>query len=242
MNLEQILNFRRSVRVYDENKPINPEVVKHCIELATLAPTSSNMQLWEFYHITDKETLAKISKACFDQKAAKTAMEMVVFVTRQDLHRKRAKAVLEFEKTNIRTYSPPDRQQKRLKDRYLYYGKVMPFIYTRFFGILGFFRKMVSYSVGLFRPMMYQLSESDMRVVVHKTCGLAAQTFMIAMAEQGYDTCPMEGFDSRRVKNILKLPYGAEINMVISCGIRKGNEGIWGERFRVPFDEVYKRI
>jgi hypothetical protein len=27
--------------------------------------------------------------------------------------------------------------------------------------------------------------------------------------------------------------------MVISCGIRKGNEGIWGERFRVPFEEVY---
>ena len=65
---------------------------------------------------------------------------------------------------------------------------------------------------------------------------------MIVMAEQGYDTCPMEGFDSRRVKNILKLPYGAEINMIISCGKRKGNEGIWGERYRVPFDEVYKRI
>ena len=35
---------------------------------------------------------------------------------------------------------------------------------------------------------------------MHKTCALAAQTFMLAMSNEGYDTCPMEGFDSRRVK------------------------------------------
>ena len=74
--------------------------------------------------------------------------------------------------------------------------------------------------------------------MVHKTCDLAAQTFMLAMANQKYDTCPMEGFDSRKVKDILKLPHGAEINMVISCGIR-ANNGIWGDRMRLPFDEVY---
>ncbi len=95
--------------------------------------------------------------------------------------------------------------------------------------------------VGLFRPITYQVSENDVRVVVHKTCALAAQTFMLAMANEGYDTCPMEGFDSKRVKNILELPRGAEINMIVSCGIRdKG--GVWGDRMRIPFDEVYKRI
>lgn len=36
MNLEEVLNFRRSVRRYDKNKPIDPEKVKHCLELATL--------------------------------------------------------------------------------------------------------------------------------------------------------------------------------------------------------------
>lgn len=38
MNLEEVLNFRRSVRRYDKNKPIDPEKVKHCLELATLLP------------------------------------------------------------------------------------------------------------------------------------------------------------------------------------------------------------
>lgn len=242
MSLEQILNFRRSVRYFDETKELDTEKVKHCIELATLAPNSSNMQLWEFYHITEPERLKKMSHACLNQRAAETAKQIVVFVTRRDLHRKRAKAVLEFEKGNIARNSPPERQEKRLKDRQLYYGKLMPFIYSRFFFVLGWLRKILATSISLFRPMTTAVSESDMRVVVHKTCGLAAQTFMLAMAEQGYDTCPLEGFDSRRVKKLLNLPCSAEINMVIPCGIRKGTRGIWGERFRVPFEDVYKRI
>jgi nitroreductase len=64
---------------------------------------------------------------------------------------------------------------------------------------------------------------------------------MLSMAAEKYDTCPMEGFDSLRVKKILNLPKSAEINMIIACGIRKP-EGIFTERIRVPFNEVYKKI
>lgn len=242
MNLEEVLNFRRSVRVFDKGRPLDPEKVKHCLELAALAPNSSNMQLWEFYQITQPGLMAKISKACLDQTAASTASEIVVFVTRQDLYRQRARFVLDFEKGNIRRNSPMERQEKRIRDRELYYGKVMPFLYARFFGILGFFRVVLAKVVGLFRPMVREVSECDMRVVVHKSCALAAQTFMIAMANEGYDTCPLEGFDSTQIKKLLKLPHGAGINMVIGCGIRDGNKGIWGERGRVPFEEIYHRI
>ncbi|WP_291593557.1 nitroreductase family protein [Bacteroides sp.] len=242
MNLEEILNYRRSVRVYDKEKQIAPERVKHCLELATLAPNSSDMQLWEFYHITQPEMLAKVSRACLDQKATSTASQVVVFVVRRDAYKKRARFVLEFERENIRRYSPKERQEKRIKDRELYYGTLMPFVYARFFGILGLFRKLLANIISIFRPMMLEVSENDTRVVAHKSCALAAQTFMIAMANEGYDTCPLEGLDSRRLKRVLKLPHGAEINMVISCGIRDGNKGIWGERCRVPFDEVYHKI
>ena len=242
MNLDEVLNYRRSVRVYDKEKKIDTERVKHCLELATLAPNSSDMQLWEFYHITQPELMAKVSRACLDQKATSTASQIVVFVTRRDLYRKRAKFVLDFETGNIRRNSPEDRQEKRIKDRELYYGKLMPFLYARFFRILGLLRSVLAKAIGLFRPIVREVSESDMRVVVHKSCALAAQTFMIAMANEGYDTCPLEGFDSKQMKKLLKLPHGAEVNMVIACGIRDGNKGIWGERGRVPFDEVYHRV
>ena len=87
---EEIVHYRRSVRHY-QNVEIDAEKVKHCIELATLSPNSSNMQLWEFYHVTEPEILKKLAVACLSQEAATTAKQMVVFVTRQDLHRKRAK-------------------------------------------------------------------------------------------------------------------------------------------------------
>lgn len=242
MNLQEVLEFRRSVRVYDDAQKIDTQIVKKCLALSTLAPSSSNMQLYEFYHITNPETLKKLSVACLDQTAASTAQELVVFVVRQDLYKKRSQEVLNFERENIRRNSPAERQEKRIKDREMYYGKIIPFLYARFFGVLGFVRKLIAVPVSFFRPMVLQVSENDTRIVAHKSCGLAAQTFMIAMANEEYDTCPMEGFDSKRVKNILNLPSSAEINMVISCGKRKGNEGIWGDRYRVPFEEVYKRI
>lgn len=234
MNLEEIINYRRSVRHY-KVEPLNSEKVKHCIELATLAPNSSNMQLWEFYHVVDTTILKKLSVACLNQGAATTAQQMVVFVTRQDLNRKRAAKILDLETQNILKNTPEVKQAKRIKTRKLYYRKVMPFLYMSFFGFCGIIRKIFVNIIGLFRPIVYQVSENDMRVVVHKTCALAAQTFMLAMANENYDTCPMEGFDSKKVKGILKLPYGAEINMVVSCGIRDEN-GVWGDRMRLPFD------
>ena len=240
MTFEEIINYRRSVRHY-KDLPIDSEKVKHCIELATLAPNSSNMQLWEFYHITDPEMLKKLSIACLNQESATTARQMVVFVTRQDLYRKRANKMLELETQNILKNSPKEKQEKRIKRWQLYYGKVMPFLYSRFFGILGIVRKTLMNIVGMFRVITYQVSENDMRVVVHKTCALAAQTFMLAMANESYDTCPMEGFNNRKVKHILNLPLGAEINMIVSCGIRE-ERGVWGDRMRVPFEDVYRKI
>ena len=240
MTLEEIINYRRSIRHY-KNDTIDIDKVKHCIELATLAPNSSNMQLWEFYHITNTEMLKKMAVACLNQESATTAQQMVVFVTRQDLYKRRAKKMLELETQNILKNSPKEKQEKRIKSWKMYYGKIMPFLYIRFLGVFGIIRKIIVNVIGLFRPIVYQVSENDMRVVVHKTCALAAQTFMLAMANEKYDTCPMEGFDSKKMKNILKLPYGAEINMVISCGIGE-EQGVWGERMRIPFEEVYRKI
>ncbi len=240
MTLTEVINYRRSVRNYKDIS-IDTEKVKHCIALATLAPNSSNMQLWEFYHITTPEILKQLAVACLSQASATTAQQMVIFVTRQDFYKKRAKEMMHLEMQNVQKNSPKEKQAKRIKNWKMYYGRVMPFLYARFFGFFGLVRKIAVSIVGLFRPIVYQVSENDMRVVVHKTCALAAQTFMLAMADEKYDTCPMEGFDSRKVKRILKLPYGAEVNMIISCGIREEN-GVWGDRMRIPFDEVYQEI
>lgn len=238
--VSEAINYRRSVRIFDADKQIDSSIVKKCIEQASLAPNSSNMQLWEFYHITSKETIKKIAPFCFNQNAARTAQELVVFVTRKDLWRKRAKANLKMI-DSLFPLKPESEQSSREKVSRRYYGKLIPFAYADFFGILGWFKYLMILITGLFRPIYREVRAKDMRVVVHKTCALAAENFMISMAAVGYDTCPMEGSDTWRVKRMLGLPLGAEINMIVSCGIRKP-EGVYGERFRIPFEEVYKNM
>ncbi|TCP23658.1 nitroreductase [Tenacibaculum skagerrakense] len=238
--VSEAINYRRSVRVYDSEQPIDTAIVKKCIEQATLAPNSSNMQLWEFYHITSREVIDKIVPLCFDQNAAKTAQQLVVVTVRKDLWPKRAKANLDY-LNKVFPPKPKAEQSNREKFAKKYYQKLIPTVYKDFFGLFGMLKYVITLVMGIFKPIYREVRSKDMRVVAHKSTALAAQTFMLSMAAEGYDTCPMEGSDTWRVKKVLGLPYGAEINMIISCGIRKP-EGVYGQRFRVPFEEVYKVV
>ena len=93
--VSEAINFRRSVRKYDPKKAIDTNLVKKCIEQARLAPSSSNLQLWEFYHIKSKEFLKEVAKVCYNQPAAKTAHELVIPVVRLDLWPERIKSNVE---------------------------------------------------------------------------------------------------------------------------------------------------
>ena len=234
--VSEAINYRRSVRVF-KKEPIDDEKVRACIHLATLAANSSNMQLWEFYHVVSPDILQKLSVASFNQSAAKTAQQMVVVVTRKDLWKKRAKANIDFLKSQYGN-KPASEYSKREKFALNYYQKIVPSIYFDFLGILGLIKFLAFQMIGMFRPIYRQARQSDIRIVAHKSAGLAAQNFMISMAALNYDTCPMEGFDSLLVKKALDLPSSSEINMIIACGLREEN-GLYGERFRVPFEEVY---
>ena len=238
-SVSEAIEYRRSVRRYDAKKALNKKDVEACIRQATLAPSSSNLQLWEFYHITNPETLKELSTACFGQAAAATALQLVIPIVRKDLWKKRVKANLKF--LNAQFEAQEVRNTKQEKMALNYYGKVIPTLYKDFFGILGLIKKVAATITGAFRPMYREVSATDLRVVAHKSTALAAQNFMISMAAKGIDTCPMEGFDSKRVRQILGLPKSAQISMIIGCGYRdKG--GIYGPRFRVPFNEVYRKI
>lgn len=235
-DFNEVIKSRRSVRDF-LNKNINILTVKKCIKNATLAPNSSNLQLWEFYHIINSELKVNISKACFDQPAAKTANQFVIIVTRKDLWKSRRDFNLNFILNKFKDLDDKKSIRKK-KNAINYYKLLIPTLYGNFLRITGFLKYINVSMIGFFRPMYREVTSSDLRVVVHKSAALAAQNFMLSMSSSGYDTCPMEGFDSVRVKKILNLPSSAEINMIIGCGIRS-EKGVYSEQFRVPFKEVY---
>ena len=231
--LDEIIRSRRSVRIYDANEPFDAEAVARSLERAVLAPNSSNMQLWEFYRIRSEEALKKVAWMCMNQKAASTAREMVVFIARRDLWKKRQKALLKEMK---RVYG--DRTDKQAKRAYQYYASLIPkYYYSDPLDVWGVIKKLIFFFVGLKRPMVRHGNRADIRISVHKSAALAAENFMLSMRAEGYDTCPMEGMDAKRIKRFLKLPRKAEVVMVIGCGPGT-KDGIYSDRFRIPNEDV----
>ena len=235
LSATEAIRYRRSVRVQSD-APIDSALVKACIANATLAPNSSNMQLWEFYHITSEEASKNIKAACFNQPAARTAQQLVIPVVRMDLWKQRIQALKEdliagFEKAKERN---PEKEAKAIA----YLDDEMPEIYQKKSWWENFRLQRNIRQKGKTKAVYREVSACDLRIIGQRSTALAAQNFMISMAEVGYDTCPMEGYDSLRIKEILGLPDAAEINMVIGCGIRAEN-GIYGDQFRLPLKDVY---
>lgn len=233
---QKIVEFRRSNRSFDENHDVAGEVIERCLKNAILSPNSSNLQLWEFQWIESPEMLKKLIPLCLKQSAAKTAKHMVVFITRKD--KWRARAAWNYDRIKEGIHGEPKKIQKRgLK----YYKNLIPLVYMNDgLGIFSAVRKLVSFVLGLRKPFYRLGGAAEHRIVVHKSCALAAQTFMLSIAAEGLHSCPMEGFDEKRVKKLLERPRGAEINMIVSVG--KGTDrGTWGPRFRLPYDDVVKK-
>ncbi len=229
----ELVHSRRSVRKYDADSAFDHEAVTRALNLATLSPNSSNMQLWQFHRVISDDKREQLAKLCMGQNAAKTARELIVITTTPYKWKQRAK----MNAAQIRD-AFNGREDATSKRAVKYYEKLIPFLYRNDnFGIMGAIRKVIVAYLGRKKPMVREVSKADLRVCLHKSTSLAAMTFMTAMRAEGYDTCPMEGFDSKRVKQLLGLNPKDEITMIIGCGPR-AEDGIYGDRHRVDNSEV----
>ncbi|REG81972.1 nitroreductase family protein [Marinomonas pollencensis] len=73
-------------------------------------------------------------------------------------------------------------------------------------------------------PMMkafYEGKEQIQRDEAMRSCGIVAQTIMLAAKSLDYDTCPMVGFDTEEVARLIHLPKGHVIAMMIAIGKAK---------------------
>ncbi|MES2581004.1 MAG: nitroreductase family protein [Pseudomonadota bacterium] len=64
----------------------------------------------------------------------------------------------------------------------------------------------------------YENNERVQRDEAMRSCGIAAQTIMLAAKEMGYDTCPMDGFDFDAVAKLINLPPDHTPAMFITVG------------------------
>lgn len=64
----------------------------------------------------------------------------------------------------------------------------------------------------------YEGREQEQRDECMRTCGIAAQTLMLAAQGMGYDSCPMDGFDFDAVSRLINLPDDHVLTMFVAIG------------------------
>jgi len=69
-----------------------------------------------------------------------------------------------------------------------------------------------------------------------RSCGLAAQSLMLAGQGLGYESCPMDGFDFAAVAGLLSLPDDHLLSMFVALG--KALEPARPRGGKLPLDEV----
>lgn len=77
-DLQALVERRRSIRGYDENRDVPDDVVEALLDCARWAPSGGNGQPWEFVIIRDQQTRHKIADYYLKQLEQKREMDLVV--------------------------------------------------------------------------------------------------------------------------------------------------------------------
>ena len=82
----------------------------------------------------------------------------------------------------------------------------------------------------------YKGNEQLQRDEAIRSIGIASQTLMLAAKSAGYDSCPMIGFDSQKVAELINLPQNYIIGMMLVIGKAKSPANTKGGQ--LSLDEV----
>ena len=69
-----------------------------------------------------------------------------------------------------------------------------------------------------------------------RSIGMAMQTLMLSAKAMGYESCPMIGFDSEKVAELINLPDDHVMGPMVAIG--KGTKDPWPKPGQLPLSEV----
>lgn len=76
-NVYELMQARKSVRVYDPNYTISKDEIEEMLEQATSAPSSSNLQPWRFLVIQDEAVKKELRIIAQNQEQVETASAVI---------------------------------------------------------------------------------------------------------------------------------------------------------------------
>ncbi len=203
---------RRAVKVF-EAVEIPEELRERILNAARYAPSSFNSQPYKFYWVRSAVKKAEVAKLCLGQKPAETASALVVAVADLGSLSATSQGQLEWMRSsNFTEEKIRDYERKAKIGRILF----MPGPFGIFAAIKRALFRLLNLRMVIGMP---PLSRQDLFKWATKSTSLACENLMIAAEALGMNTCPMEGFDGRRLSRYLGLSgRHHEIVMVIAIG------------------------
>ncbi len=220
---------RRAIKVF-EPVEIPLQTRQQILDAARFAPSSFNIQPYRFYWVESPGMKQSASRLCIGQKPAETASALVVAVA--DIGSWQLTT-----ETQLAWLRQSGISEKKLSD-YESRAKFAKWFFIQgWFGILGSLKWAVFRLLNLWKTIgMPPVSRQGLFKWATKNTSLACENLMIAAEALGLNTCPMEGFDNRRLAKFLKLsPKYHEIVMVIGIG-KKSLRHVEQPQWRRPLE------
>jgi nitroreductase len=228
--MNQILDAifqRRAVKVFDPVE-IPPETREQILDAARMAPSSFNIQPYRFYWIETPQTRREAARLCMNQSPAATASALVVAVA--DLGSWQTTTQSQLQWMHTAGFSLEKIYESEQKSKWAKW-----FFIQGWFGILGALKWVICRLVNMWTILgAPPVARQGMFKWATKNTSLACENLMIAAEALGLNTCPMEGFDGRRLSKFLGLSARYhEIVLVIAVG-RKSSRHVDQPQWRRP--------
>jgi nitroreductase len=209
----EVICKRRAVKAF-EPVHISKGMRAQILDAARHAPSSFNMQPYRFFWVESSARKASVAKLCHRQMPAETASALLVAVADIGSMAATSQAQSEW----MRSRSEFTEAKIRDYERTAKIGRIL--FMPGPFGIFGAFKWTIFRLVNLWKVMgMPPLFRHAVFKWATKSTSLACENLMIAAEALGLNTCPMEGFDGRRLSKYLGLSARYhEIVMVIAMG------------------------
>ncbi len=224
---------RRAIRVF-ETIEISPALRERILDAARAAPSSFNMQPYRLYWVESRTMRAAAARLCMGQMPAETASALVVAVADIGSWRPTAQGQLAWMRQSGFSAEKVAEFERKTK--------LAKWFFTQgWFGSLGVLKWVIFRLLHVWKTIgMPPISRQGLFKWAVKNTSLACENLMIAAEALGLNTCPMEGFDGRRLARLLGLsPKYHEIVMVIAIG-RKSARHQDQPRWRRPLEATVR--
>lgn len=220
---------RRAVKLF-EPVVIAQAPRERILNAARHAPSSFNLQPYKLYWVESEAKKAAVAKLCLEQVPAETASALVVVIA--DIG-----SMPETTQSQLKWMRGSNFAESKIRD-YERTARIGRILFMRGpFGIFAVVKRALFWILNLFQTIgMPPLCRRDLFKWATKSASLACQNLMLAAEALGFNTCPMEGFDRRRLSQYLGLSaQDHEIVMVIAIG-KKSPAYVEPPQWRRPLD------